>query len=80
MGELPLEPKNVPTRGTYPRSMNEARVVLEEISRVDRPDNTMRRQASIARRILNEESQLEAERLYAVTRAIKSLRKMRAPR
>ena len=80
MGELPSEPGNIMMQGTYPRSTNEARIVLDEVSRIDRPDNTMRRQASIARRILNEESQLEAERLYAVNRAIKSLRRMRAPR
>lgn len=80
MDELPLKQRKIITPETPPRSMEEARAILDEHQRADRPNTAMRRQASIARRILNEESQLEAERLYAVIRSIKSLKRMRTPR
>ena len=60
-----------------PRTVDEAKAILYEF-RSEGSDKVFRLQASVARRILNEESRLEAERLQAILYAIKSLRRLRA--
>jgi hypothetical protein len=66
------------SRLSNPRTADEARTALYELFRSDRHDKAARRQASIARRILNEEAQKESARLYAIIRTIKSLRRLQA--
>jgi hypothetical protein len=66
-------------RISKPRTADEARTALYELFRSNRHDKTARLQASIARRILNEESQKETARLYAIIRTIKSLKKLSTP-
>ena len=64
VGELPQR---------TPQTIDEAKAIL----RIDGKDKAFRMRASVARRILNEESQLETQRLYMIQRAIKSLKKAR---
>ena len=80
MSELLLGPGTKTKVATAtPQTVDEARATLFAFfSSSEGRDRVFRLQASVARRILNnEESRLEAERLQAIRCAIKSLKRLR---
>jgi len=64
------------SRMPKPPTSDEAKTALNELFRSNSHDKASRLEASIARRILSEESQKESARLYAIIRTIKSLRRL----